>query len=221
MIVGYHLIMTASGFWLPNDPRGSWSDFVGSWDLVLAGGPATREKVVERRSHAADPHDREKRLATKAVLQYPPVVFSGVQARAIGRGFQAFIQKSWLPVWACAIMPDHIHLVVGRFRYRVEKVAELLKQAATGRLMEEDIHPFGEFVTPRNRPPKCFAVGEWKGFLDPDDVDRCVRYVEGNPVKAGLPPQSWSFVTAPDRTDWESPLGLPPTSPPPPVASRG
>lgn len=33
MIHGYHLIWGAYGFWLPNDPRGSWSDFVYSWEL--------------------------------------------------------------------------------------------------------------------------------------------------------------------------------------------
>lgn len=37
MIVGYHLIFSAYGFWLPNDPRGSWSNFVGSWDLFRYG----------------------------------------------------------------------------------------------------------------------------------------------------------------------------------------
>lgn len=30
MVEWYHLIMTAYGFWLPNDPRGSWSEFVGA-----------------------------------------------------------------------------------------------------------------------------------------------------------------------------------------------
>ena len=37
MILGYHLIITAYGFWLPNDPRGSWSDFVGAWELLRFG----------------------------------------------------------------------------------------------------------------------------------------------------------------------------------------
>lgn len=26
----YHLIISGYGFWLPNDPRGSWSEFVGA-----------------------------------------------------------------------------------------------------------------------------------------------------------------------------------------------
>jgi len=30
MIVGYHVIFGMYGFWLPNDPSGSWSEFVGS-----------------------------------------------------------------------------------------------------------------------------------------------------------------------------------------------
>ena len=32
-----HVIITAYGFWLPNDPRGSWSDFVGAWELLRFG----------------------------------------------------------------------------------------------------------------------------------------------------------------------------------------
>lgn len=55
MIVGYHVIWGTYGFWLPNDPRGSWSGFVGSWELFRYG-PAT--KTVERRSLAYRAHDR-------------------------------------------------------------------------------------------------------------------------------------------------------------------
>ena len=68
MVRWYHLIMTAYGFWLPNDPRGSWSDFVGSWDLYRYR-PAT--KVNDYRSYAHDPHDRAKRLAARSGWPYP------------------------------------------------------------------------------------------------------------------------------------------------------
>lgn len=30
MVLAYHVIFGAYGFWLPNDPRGSWSKFVAS-----------------------------------------------------------------------------------------------------------------------------------------------------------------------------------------------
>ena len=39
MVHGYHAIFGTYGFWLPNDPRGSWSDFVGAWELVRFGKP--------------------------------------------------------------------------------------------------------------------------------------------------------------------------------------
>ncbi len=195
MIVGYHLIFSAYGFWLPNDPRGSWSEFVGAWDLFQTGGKATKDRVTERRSYAADPHDRAKRLATKAELLRPPVRFTGVQARAVGEGFARYVNQSDLKVWACAIVPDHVHLVVGRLKMRVEQLSIQLKKAATLKLVEEVVHPFQHLKPADGPPPKCFAVGEWKGSLDPPDVRRCVRYVELNPEKAGLPPQTWSFVT--------------------------
>ncbi len=200
MIVGYHLIFSAYGFWLPNDPRGSWSEFVGAWDLFRAGGGATKDKVTNRRSYAADPHDRQARLATKEQLQRPPVRFSGVQARAVGRGFAEYVRKSGLKVWACAVMPDHVHLVVGRFKMHMEQLSIQLKKAATMQLVEESVHPFQHLKPEGGPPPKCFAVGEWKGYLDPEDVDRCVTYVEQNPEKAGLPSQVglWPFVTSPE-----------------------
>lgn len=31
MILAFHSIISAYGFWLPNEPRGSWYDFVYSW----------------------------------------------------------------------------------------------------------------------------------------------------------------------------------------------
>jgi REP element-mobilizing transposase RayT len=49
--------------------------------------------------------------------------------------------KSGYTILACAIMPDHIHLVIARFKYDVVQVANLLKGAATRRLLAEGIHP--------------------------------------------------------------------------------
>lgn len=40
-VIAYHLILTAYGFWLPNDPRGSGSETVRAGQLTPFG-PATR-----------------------------------------------------------------------------------------------------------------------------------------------------------------------------------
>jgi len=193
MVLGYHVIFGAYGFWLPNDPRGSWSEFVGSWELFRFG-PAT--KTDARASVAHKPHDRSVRIAAKQSLKYPAVQFSGLQARAVARGFAKSANRGGVRVWACSILPEHVHLVIGRHTCKVEQIVNLFKGAATGSLLEENLHPFARWATAAGKAPKCWADGEWKVFLDSEEaIVRAIKYVEDNPVKEGKSPQRWSFVS--------------------------
>ena len=192
MVIAYHAIFGAYGFWLPNDPRGSWSEFVGSYELFRYGRATTTR---ETRSQANAEHVFDRQVAAKKALRYPPVQFTGVQARAMARGFANYVTNSGLLIWACAVLEDHVHLVVGRFRLSIEQTVIQLKGEATSKLNEEGIHPFTNIVCPNGRRPKCFARGEWSVFLEtPEDVQRAICYVEENPIKEGKSPQKWSFV---------------------------
>jgi hypothetical protein len=91
MVLASHVIIGLYGFWLPNDERGSWSDFVGSWELLQFGKATT---VNVRHSLANQPFDRAKRAAARAALKYPLVILTGNQARAVGRGFAEYAQKA-------------------------------------------------------------------------------------------------------------------------------
>jgi REP element-mobilizing transposase RayT len=171
------------GFWLPNDPRGSGSEYVGSNDLYESGGKAT--KVETRHSLAKKPHDWKKREEAKTVLKHPPVLLNGKQALAVAQGFATLEH----PIYACAVMPEHVHLVLGRSTLPAKKVADQLKKAAEERLRSENIFPNCETI---------WARGCWQVFLNtPADVHRTIQYVNENPVKAGFKPQRWSFVIAP------------------------
>jgi REP element-mobilizing transposase RayT len=193
MVVAYHIIITNYGFWLPNDPRGSWSDYVRSWELFLAGGPAT--KVATRQSLAAAPHDYRRREAAKAALVRAPVVYTGVQARAVGQGFADFVERSRVTVLACSIMPKHTHLVIDRPPYPAEQAANLLKGAATAELGRQGLHPFAGDAYRNGKLPTPWARKQWICFLNTaDDVRRAIDYVERNPLKEGLKRQRWSFV---------------------------
>jgi REP element-mobilizing transposase RayT len=192
MVLGSHIIIGVYGFWLPNDPRGSWSDFVGAWELFRYG-PATKSNA--RRSVAAVMHDRAVRRAAKTALKRPSVQFNDHQIRAVANGFADYASRSGLTIWACAVLPDHVHLVLRRHRLDVEKLVIQLKGAATRKLVEAGIHPFGARVQ-AVPPPKCFARGEWKVYLDGDeDIRRAVQYVDENPRKEGRRRQQWEFVT--------------------------
>jgi len=111
MILAYHVVFGAYGFWLPNDPRGSWSEFVGSWEL-LRFGKAT--KTEERQSVAHLPHDRRLRQEAKRALTFPPVAFSGRQALAVAQGFDRAGTEGGYVIHSCAILPEHVHLVIAR-----------------------------------------------------------------------------------------------------------
>jgi REP element-mobilizing transposase RayT len=193
MAIGYHLVFGAYGFWLPNDPRGSWSKAV--WAVNLRPfGPPRRPAEIESVAHVA--HDHELRLAAKSRLKYPAVNFTGVQARAIARGIGNAVQKLKIAVFAAAVMPNHVHLVVALHRLSADDLISAFKRFGTRQLNGEQLHPLTAHVDRNGRIPTPWAEGGWKVYVDThDEMLEAIRYVEENPVKAGLPPQQWPFVT--------------------------
>ncbi len=191
-VLAYHAIFCTHGFWLPNDPRGSGSTEVRYGPLRKLG-PAT--KVTTRRSVAGRPHDRQVRRAAKEEMKYPEVVFTGHQARSAVKGFGEMARKADYVIHACAILPQHVHMVIARHRYSIEQVVRLLRQAATQHLLEDGLHPFAHLRSEKGRLPSVWAQDFRKVFLyTPKGIRRRIKYVEENPVKEGLRPQKWWFV---------------------------
>lgn len=192
-MLGMHLIFTTYGFWPPNDPRGSGSTQVWAQHLYEVGGAAT--KVHTTRSVAGRPHDVGVRLRIRQSLKYPPVFLTGLQARAVGQGFAAICGKIGLTIHACAILPDHIHVVAVRHRLDGDALIECLKRAGTRAMNEAGLHPLAAFARKSGKHPCPWGAHGWKVFLDtPGEMVGRIRYVEANPDKAGLPRQRWSFV---------------------------
>ena len=190
---GMHLIFTTYGFWLPNDPRGSGSERVRTRHIYEAGGEAT--KVNTTHSVAARPHDYRLRVVAKSALKFPPVRLNGVQARAVGRGFQMICPKVRLVTHACAIMPDHVHMVVARHPLDGDELIACLKRAGSRGMNAEDMHPMRAYRRANGRLPCPWAERGWKVFLhSPEEMWSRIRYVKQNPIRAGFRSQRWSFV---------------------------
>jgi len=179
----YHLILSAYGFWLPNDPRGSWSEYVGS-RKIYCHGSAT--KVEGKRSYAHDPHDLQKRLKAKQSLKNPPVRFDEPSRAAIGQGFNKAITEGSYEIFACYIGHDHTHFVVARHARTIEKIAKHLKSRAT---MSLNAHA-------RKFPISPWAEGCWSVFIDdPQHLHSAIDYINRHPQKENLPAQTWSFLS--------------------------
>jgi REP element-mobilizing transposase RayT len=185
MILAHHSIFSMYGFWLPNDPRGSGSDYLAQWELFRFG-PAT--KVSTRHSVATVEHDRAARLAAKTALKFPPVEINGRQAVAVVQGFGDAANDAGYAIHACAVLPDHVHLVIGAHRRGIRTIVGHLKSRAT-----RAVKAAGLWVD--DKQPLWGAHG-WNVWLEADaDVRRAIRYVEKNPLKEGKRVQRWSLVT--------------------------
>lgn len=190
--IGLHFIFSAYGFWLPNDPRGSWSSAIRQFNL-LRFGQAT--KTTSTQSLAHRPHDRSLRKTAKAALLYPPVRFTGEQARAVAHGFAKAANERDYIIHALAILPDHAHLVMRAHRRHYDLIAAHFKARATQQLVAENLHPLAAWASPAGRRPSPWCRNHWCPFIhDHAQMRIVVRYVRANPVKAGLRPQRWSMV---------------------------
>jgi REP element-mobilizing transposase RayT len=176
MIIAYHAIWTTYGTWLPNDPRGSYSKAVYNAELAALG-------EVRYGRQAPQPDRRTLRrfhVAARTALARPAFRLDDAVRPAVAATFGQTIRRLRLVARACAIMNDHVHLVLLRSDYRIEYVVNQLKGAATRAL--------GLKRTPWTR-------GGWKVFLnDEAALGAAIQYVEANPPAAGLPPQRWDFV---------------------------
>ncbi|NNM86143.1 MAG: hypothetical protein HKL96_10365 [Phycisphaerales bacterium] len=186
MVIAYHCTFCAYGFWLPNDPRGSWSDCVRSWDMFIAAGGGTACNA--RRSVAATvlpAAGQAARAAGRAALSHRPTVFTSQQIEAIGRGFGRAVIEADFRIVACAIMPNHVHAVILRHARAIEMIVGHLRSRATKQLGLEGLRP--------DQP--IWARSGWNVFLNGNtQIAGAIAYVNANPPKAGLARQSWEFV---------------------------
>ncbi len=200
LVIGYHLIWTAYGYWLPNDPRGSGSHSIHSDILAELGELHYGRKRVQ-------PSGREIReFYDRAVplLMHPRLSFDENARGRIASAFAQVIAAKRYTCYACVVMPDHVHILIRKHKHSAEEMIDNLKNGSSRQLREAswcaETHPVWT------------AGGGWKVFLDhPDEIRRTVVYIEKNPRPIGLPRQHWPFVTAYDG--WPLHPGHSPNSP--------
>jgi len=182
MIIGYHLIWVAYGWWLPNDPRGSTSKLIRNLALVDLGDIHYGRKRIQPAGRVL----KEFYEAAREVLKYPLQKFSKQEVAAIAESFENVIHKRTYTCYACAIMPEHIHLLIRKHRDSAEEMIEQFQEASRKQVLA---------ATMRCEDHPVWGGPGWKVFLDTQrDMHRTVHYIEQNPVKIGLPQQHWDFV---------------------------
>ena len=101
-------------------------------------------------------------------------------------------------------MPDHVHILIRRHKHQAEVMMDHLRTESRSWLVQAGY---------RSSDHPVWSDGHgWIVFLDhPDEIRRTIGYVEQNPIKIGLPIQSWPFVKS--YNGWPLHPGLSPNSP--------
>ena len=183
MIVGYHLIWTAHGCWLPNDPRGSSSHEIRCAEILGLGELHHGRKRVQPVAGAIGKFYE----AAQQILKYELLKFSDDEILVLGDAFAEVVRKTGYTCYACAIMPDHVHLLIRKHRDKAEQMIEHFQDASRKALFAQGR---------RSTEHPVWGGPGWKIHLESRaDIQRVIKYIDDNPIKARRPRQNWEFVT--------------------------
>ena len=114
-------------------------------------------------------------------LTQPPFFIDDNIRPIIATVFKQVVQRLDIKIPACAIMNDHVHVLILRSKYRIEYLVNQLKGSATRALRLKQ--------TP-------WARACWKVFItDIEALLAAANYIQANSTCAGMPNQSWDFIT--------------------------
>jgi REP element-mobilizing transposase RayT len=102
------------------------------------------------------------------------VRFNRQQIDCIARGFARAVEESSYVIHACAILWNHVHMVVARYPGRtIEKIIGHLKTRATQQLTSEGLNAMAQYVSEDGRCPSVWVQHGWNVFLnDQEEIDR-------------------------------------------------
>src|SRR5207244_4022373 len=112
---------------------------------------------------------REFYEAARGRLKHELLTISERESAAVGDALGAAIRQRSYTCFACAVMPDHVHLLIRKHRDLAEAMIEHLQTASRDAVRAL-----------RQRAPghPVWCGSGWKVYLETrDDMERTVRYI--------------------------------------------
>lgn len=170
--IGYHLVKSCYGLWLPGDDRGHWSS---DWD----------EQIGYFRAHHLNEGDPvRKRMATE-LMKHPPTKLTSPMIDAVAAAVGDCAKESDWRVVAAAIESTHMHLLLSYTTRDIDKTAKWVAQQTT-----KAVHKHTPFTGP------VWCEGKWLGFVFDDEHWEATRaYIERHNVRRGLGARPWKWIS--------------------------
>jgi REP element-mobilizing transposase RayT len=84
-----------------------------------------RRKVQPTSAAMQDFHER-----SREVLQFQLLEFSPEEVDAIGAAFSESVGEERYTCYACAIMPDHVHILIRKHKHKAEQMIQVLQESS-------------------------------------------------------------------------------------------
>jgi REP element-mobilizing transposase RayT len=170
--IGYHIVISGFGLWLPGDERGHWSD---TWDSELG-------YIEPHMLHAGDPI--RKRMAEER-QKHPPVRLDGPMQAVVAETIGQCRDKSDWRIAAASIEATHTHLLLTYTERDIDNTVKWLKDQMTKSIHRKTHH---------NGPVWC--KGRWRSFIfEPAIWQNTRRYIERHNERRGVGARPYAFIS--------------------------
>lgn len=170
--IGYHIVKTGYGLWLPGDARGSWS---AGWDDLIAFTDP----------HTLQPGDPVRLGMSADRMKHPPVRWTPDMLAAMERTLTRCMEESDWRIAAASLEPTHIHLVLTYTAGDIDKTCQWIADRCTKTIRRDCGH----------RGP-VWAKGKWCGFIfDQTAWTSAIQYVQRHNIRRGVGPRPYQFFT--------------------------
>ncbi|MCC6679638.1 MAG: transposase [Phycisphaeraceae bacterium] len=172
--LGYHIVLSGYGLWLPGDDRGHWST---AWD----------ENLGHIEPHTLHPGDPVRLRMSRERMTQPPVRLTpDMIATVIDVWTQCAAESDWHIV-AASLEPTHAHLLLTYTPRNIDNTIKWLKSEATKAIHQRTTHA-----------GKVWCKGRWRGFIfDPPTWTNTQRYIERHNLRRNLLASPYPFITTP------------------------
>ncbi|MCH8342953.1 MAG: transposase [Planctomycetes bacterium] len=171
--IGYHVVKSGYGQWLPGDDRGSWSQ---AWEEQIG-------YIEPHTLHAGDPV--RKRMAQER-MNHPAVQFSDAMLQAIADALGRCVVQSngGLSIAAATIEPTHMHLLIPYSGRDIHRTVKWLADQTTKAVHRHTAHA---------GPVWC--KGKWCSFVfDESQWRNTISYIERHHTTAGRTVRSYAVI---------------------------
>jgi REP element-mobilizing transposase RayT len=169
--LGYHIVISGYGLWLPGDDRGHWSE---AWDEELGF-------IEPHTLHPGDPI--RKRMAEERQKHSPVRLDAKMQSVVADTISRCHAESDW-QIAAASIESTHTHLLLTYTKRDIDHTIKWLKDQMT-----KAIHRNTSYTGP------VWCKGSWRSYIFEDEVWLNTQaYIQRHNERRGQGPRPYPFI---------------------------